>query len=182
MGNLVLGPVVFRGYEIPERIRFGGRQRLTVHRLAGGGRVVDVMGDEDAPVTWSGVFTGPDAAVRVRVLEQLRRSGDVLPLAWEAWRYSVVLEEFDVEGSNPAWLPYRIRACVVESADAVLPAVTAFAFTLAEAAALGAGPGLDERIGVASAALVGEDVAEAIAAAGSLAQLVTARAILGNIP
>lgn len=180
-GKLVLGPVVFQGFEVPERIRFGGRQRLSIHALAGGGRVVDVMGDEDAPVAWSGVFSGPDAAVRVRLLEQLRRAGGPLALAWEAWHYTVILEQFQVEGSNPAWIPYRLSACVVQAAEAFVPVESGFAFTLAEAEALGADAGLDGRIAAASVALVGGDVAGSIAAAGSLARLVTARAFLGNV-
>ena len=183
MGDLVLGPVVFRGFEVPQRIQFGGRQRLVTHRLAGGGRVVDVMGDEDAPVSWCGVFSGPDAADRVRLLERLRRAGAVLPLAWEAWRYTVVLEAFEAEGANPAWIPYRLRACVVASGDMVVPVEAGFVFEVAEAVALGAGSGvgLDARIDGAGSAMASGNVAASIAAAGTLARLVTARAILGNV-
>jgi len=178
--------VVFHGFEIPERIQFGGRQRLVSHALTGGGRVVQVMGDDDAPVCWSGVFSGPDAASRVRLLERLRRAGDVLLLTWGGWRYSVVLEAFEVEGVNPAWMPYRLRACVVASGDVAALVEAGFSFVLAEALALGAGPAeagaaLDERIDAAGMALSGGDVAAAIAAAGTLAQLVTARAVIGNI-
>ena len=179
-GDLVLGPVVFQGFEVPERIRFGGKQRLAVHALPGGGRVVDVMGDEDAPVAWSGVFSGPDAAGRVRVLERLRRAGEVLELSWEGWRYSVILESFDAETANPAWVPYRLRACVVRHEE-VAPSGAGFSFLLAEAVALGAGDGLEDRIGQAGAELGSADIGTAIAASGELARLVTARAILGNV-
>ena len=36
---LLLGPVLFQDFELPERISWGGKQRLTVHRLPGGTRV-----------------------------------------------------------------------------------------------------------------------------------------------
>ena len=68
-GTPMLGPVVFRDFEVPERINLGGRQRLAVHMLPGGGRVVDAMGPDDAPIRWSGTFSGVDAAERVRMLE-----------------------------------------------------------------------------------------------------------------
>lgn len=54
---LVLGPIAFADFEIPERIRFGGNQRLAVHQLPGGRRVVDALGRDDGEICWSGVFT-----------------------------------------------------------------------------------------------------------------------------
>lgn len=179
-GELVLGPLVFRGFEVPERIRFGGGQRLAVHALPGGGRVVDAMGAEEAPIEWSGVFSGPDAALRVRILERLRRGGGVLPLSWEGWRYSVLIERVTVEARNPAWIPYRLRLCVLgEGAgfeeDGVLEAVT-----VAQAVALGAGAELGARIDAAAARLGSDDIATSIGAAGLLARLVTARAFVGR--
>ncbi len=39
---LFLGPIVFADFEIPESINFGGTQRLAIHRLAGGGRVIEL--------------------------------------------------------------------------------------------------------------------------------------------
>src|SRR3954454_21792481 len=63
---------------LPERISIGGRQRLALHELPGGGRVIDVIGPDEAPIRWSGTFSDTDAADRVRVVEQLRRAGDPL--------------------------------------------------------------------------------------------------------
>ena len=175
-GGLVLGPVAFQRFEIPERIQFGGRQRLTVHLMPGGGRVVDIMGADEGPVAWSGVFSGPEAAERVRLLERLRRDGAPLGLSWDGWRFTVVIESFEAEAMNPAWIPYRIRTFVVATdAAAALDAVLAPA-TLAEALALGAGFGVDGRLDAATALLGGSDVAEAIEAAGLVARLVAGRA------
>ena len=175
-GGLVLGPVVFEQFEVPERIQFGGQQRLVVHVMPGGGRVVDAMGADEGPVSWSGVFSGPGAAERVRLLERLRRDGAALALSWDAWGFTVVIESFEAEATNPAWIPYRIKACVVATgALAVLEEALAPA-TLAEALALGFAPGLDGQIDQASAVLLGGDVSASINAAGSMARLVAARA------
>ena len=175
-GALVLGPVLFQGFEIPEQIRFGGKQRLVVHVLPGGGRVVDAMGADEGPIAWSGVFSGPSAAARVRLLEQLRRNGSAVLLTWEGWRYTVIVETFEATSTNPAWIPYSLKTCVVAVSDIVLLEAAIAAGSAIEAASLGAGPGLDGRIDVATGQLGSSDVGAAIAAAGVLARLVTARA------
>jgi len=60
---LVLGPVAFQDFEIPSAINFGGRQRLAVHQLTNGRRVVDTMGPDASEIGFSGVFSGPDATL-----------------------------------------------------------------------------------------------------------------------
>lgn len=176
----VLGPLLFRGFEVPERIRFGGAQRLAVHALPGGTRVVDAMGAEEAPIEWSGVFSGADAAVRVRTLERLRRAGEVLPLSWDGWLYSVVIERVTVEARNPAWIPYRLRVCVLTEGAGIEDDGLLDVVSVVEALALGAGANLVERIDSAAAALVSDDIATSLEAAGLLARLVTARAFMGR--
>ena len=179
MGLLVLGLVVFRGFEMPERVRFGGKQCLAVHALPGGGRVVDAMGADEGAVSWSGVFSGPFAGERVRLLEGMRRAGAVLPLSWQGWRYSVVIESFRAEAMNPAWVPYRLEACVVAVGDLTATEELPQAPSAADAAALGAGPTLAGDIVDATAGLQSGDVRVAIGAAGTLARLVTAQAYMG---
>lgn len=176
IGGLVLGPVVFQDFEVPERVRFGGEQRLAVHTLPGGGRVVDAMGASEAPICWEGVFSGGDVALRIRVIEELRRSGAALPLSWGGWRFTVVVESFEAEAANPAWVPYRIRACVLAVGDVVVPELLPLLPTVAEALALGAGPGVDGRIGAASVALGSAVIGTSIDAAGQLARLVAGKA------
>ena len=176
-GGLKLGPVLFQDFEVPERVRFGGKQRLAVHVLPGGGRVVDAMGADEAPVSWAGVFSGPGAGERAALLDGMRRAGNVVPLAWSGSRYSVVIEMFEAEAVNPAWIPYRISACVVAMGDPVVAELLPDAATLALAGYLGVGPGLDGRIATATTALQSADVSTAILASGTLAQLVTGRAL-----
>jgi hypothetical protein len=87
---LVLGPVLFADFEVPERIGFGGRQQLVIHQLPGGGRVIDALGRDDADISWSGFFSGEDAADRARVVDTLRAQGQPLPLIWDAFYYTVL--------------------------------------------------------------------------------------------
>lgn len=42
---LVLGNLTFDEWSTPERIGFGGKQALQVHKLPGGSRVVDTLVD-----------------------------------------------------------------------------------------------------------------------------------------
>ena len=173
---LALGNVVFNDFEIPEQFAIGGKQKLIIHSLPGGGRVVDAMGAEDAPIRWSGIFSGQQAAERVRILERMRRSGERLILAWDAWRYTVVVQTFEVQIASTWWIPYQIELCVVPDSgtDKVdwLTAATAptLSIGLLTAAAL------DTEIAAAGVGLGSSNLAQAIGAAGSLAQCVTARA------
>ena len=112
--TLTLGPVLFSGFEIPPFLSFGGAQRLAVHRLPGGVRVIDAMGRDDATITWSGIFTGAAASERALLLDTLRGAGLTLPLSWDVFFYSVVISEFTAEYQAGWWIPYRIACTVVQ--------------------------------------------------------------------
>jgi len=120
---LLLGPVSFQNFELPARIGFGGGQRLAVHVLPGGARVIDAMGRDDADIVWSGIFSGGDAADRARLLDAMRVAGSVLPLAWDAFCYLVVIRAFEAAYEKANWVPYRI-SCTVLADQAQSPAST----------------------------------------------------------
>ena len=122
--SLTLGPVAFAGFELPSSITIGGRQRLAIHRLPGGLRIIDALGPDPADIAFSGIFTGPDAAERTRLLDTLRIAGTNLPLAWDAFAYTVVIEHFEADYRSPWWIPYRISCSVLR--DEVAAIVTAF--------------------------------------------------------
>jgi hypothetical protein len=177
-GGLQLGPLLFQDFEVPERLRFGGKQRLAVHVLPGGGRVVDAMGADEEAISWCGVFSGPAASERAALLDGMRRAGDTLPLSWSGSRYTVVIDSFEASAMNPAWIPYRLSACVVAVGDPVVTEALPETATVALAGVLGAGPGVDEGIAAATLELQSADVSTAILASGTLARLVTGRALL----
>lgn len=177
----VLGPVAFQGFEVPERITLGGRQRLAVHTLPGGVRVVDAMGPDDGELAWSGMISGIDAAARVRQLDGMRQAGQALPLGWDGWRFTVIISRFEADCANPWWVPYQISCTVLAEGDlAVVEALPALA-TLAEAVALGAGPGLEDAMAAAGVGLGSAALADVAAAAGSLARLAMAQAFAASL-
>ncbi|MDT7953408.1 MAG: hypothetical protein RQ966_18040 [Acetobacteraceae bacterium] len=174
--SLCLGDVVFSDFEIPETLAFGARQRLVIHELPGGGRVVDAMGSEDAPIQWTGVFAGQQAVDRVRLLEQVVRSGTRQLLIWGPWRFYVIVQEFIAEVTSSFWIPYRIQLCPVADPGLERPDWLASATGPALTTGLLAASALEAAIGLSGAGLASNDIGQAIGSAGDLAQYVTARA------
>ena len=132
---LLLGPVAFRDFEVPSTINFGGTQRLAIHRLTGGARVIDALGRDDADITFSGTFTGSDATLRARLLDELRAAGALLPLTWDIFFYTVVVSRFKADYQQGAWIPYRLTCTVLrdEASALIHTAVSLGADVLADA-------------------------------------------------
>ena len=93
-GAITLEQIVFQGFEVPEYISIGGQQQMTVHKLVGGERVIDVLGDDPADISWSGTFMDNNPWDKVQELEHLRSVGDPLGLQWGKFFYTVVLRSF----------------------------------------------------------------------------------------
>jgi hypothetical protein len=131
---LLLGPVAFQDFEIPSGINFGGKQRLALHRLPGGLRVIDVLGRDDALISFSGIFAGSDATLRARNLDELRAAGIELPLTWDVFFYTVLISDFHADYRNGWWIPYRITCTVLrdEAAALIQPVVSLVTASLAD--------------------------------------------------
>jgi len=150
---LLLGPVLFQHFELPERIAWGGAQRLAVHRLPGGVRVIDAMGRDDRDIAWSGVFSAGDAGLRARAIDLMRAQGWAWPLLWDAFFYSVVISRFDADYSRSNWIPYRITCTVLrDEAEALVETAASLgADALADlASADGMGSGIDFSAAIAA--------------------------------
>ena len=117
---LLLGPIVFKDFEVPAGITFGGSQRLAVHRLPGGSRVIDSLGRDDANLTFVGIFSGSDATLRARAVDELRSLGLPLPLTWDIFFYSVIIDSFQADYLNSNWIPYRISCTVIRDEASAL--------------------------------------------------------------
>ena len=125
---LLLGPIVFQDFEVPSGITFGGAQRLAVHNLPGGGRVIDALGRDDAALSFAGVFSGSDATLRARVIDELRSAGLPLPLTWDVFFYTVIIETFEADYRAGNWIPYRLRCTVLrDEASALIQPVVSLA-------------------------------------------------------
>ena len=109
---LLLGPVVFQDFELPGWVRFGGAQRLAVHQMPGGARVIDMLGRDDAEICWSGVFSGSDAPERARLID-LMRADLTLMLALMMPEFSTS-SAFDAEISAST-RPLKIRSSSLRS-------------------------------------------------------------------
>ncbi len=144
--TLLLGPILFQDFELPASIAWGGKQAVTIHCLPGGTRIIDAMGRDDADITWSGIFSGPDAGLRARAVDLMRADGSLWPLSWDSYFYSVVVRRFEADYRRPNWIPYKI-ACVVlrdeaeEVVETALSLATGLATDLAAASAFN--PALD---------------------------------------
>jgi len=160
---LTLGGVPFQDFEVPEQIRFGGGQRLAVHDLIGGGRVVDALGDDAGEISFSGIFSGNDAAARAQALDAACALGAAIPLVWDGFYYSVVIAEFAAVYTKPWWIPFALRCAVVVDPAATLAALVAPAASLisADLAAAGALAGLSGL----PAGILGSTTATGLAAA-----------------
>lgn len=108
-----LGDFVFQGWEVPEAISWGGAQRLNVHKLPGGERVIDSMGRDDDEITWSGIFLSADASDRADQLDQLRVAGDELELIFAGRNYSVVISHFKADQRKTNHVPYTVSCTVL---------------------------------------------------------------------
>lgn len=117
---LLLGPIVFQDFEVPEKVNFGGAQRLAIHQLPGGARVIDTLGRDDADISFSGTFSGEDATLRARALDELRALGTMLPLTWDVFTYSVVIREFRAQYERPGWIPFHITCTVLRDEAAAI--------------------------------------------------------------
>jgi len=121
---LTLGGVPFQDMEVPEKISFGGKQRVAVQNLIGGGRVVEVLGLDDGEILFSGIFFGTDAASRVQMLDAARALGTALPLVWDSFFYTVIISEFKAEYRKSNLIPFSIVCIVVSDPVASLAAVS----------------------------------------------------------
>ncbi len=128
---LLIGPILFQDFELPPSIAWGGAQALHIHKLPGGARIIDAMGRDDAPITWTGVFTGADAALRARAIDLMRAEGKIWPLTWDTWFYSIVIERFEADFRRPNWIPYRISCAVLrDEAEALAETALSLATSL----------------------------------------------------
>jgi hypothetical protein len=126
---LLLGPISFQDFEVPPSINIGGAQRLVIHRLPGGTRVIDALGRDDADIMFSGIFSGPNATLRARLIDEMRVSGLPMPLTWDVFFYSVIIKKFEADYRCGWWVPYHVTCTVVsdEASSAV-----AFVISLAD--------------------------------------------------
>lgn len=118
------GAFVFTAAEVPEHIRHGGAQALSIDRLIGGRRIVRPMGPDEDDITFSGVFAYQGTA-RSDFLDSVRRRGDLCTLTWDNRRYLVVVAAYRPDYRKPYEIGYAITLSVVSNQTGLLDSVPA---------------------------------------------------------
>ncbi|MCE2574386.1 hypothetical protein [Komagataeibacter sp. FNDCR2] len=106
---ITIGPLTLSGLEVPQVIRDGGTQQVAVHRLPGGNRIIDAVGNDPDRLELSGTFVGPTAITRARMLRQMRIAG--LPVMFTGAGLSltvrIVQYSYDYQQKGVV-IPYRL--------------------------------------------------------------------------
>ena len=92
--TVLLGDIVFQRREVPDHMPWGGEQKLAIHTLLGGTRVIDAMGPNPHPIQWSGLFFGTAATDRARRVDAMKDQGGQVSLHWGSFSYQVVIHKF----------------------------------------------------------------------------------------
>jgi hypothetical protein len=152
-----IGTINLQNFEVPPSVRFGGRYRIMTHTLSGGTRILERLGPDDGDIEFRGTFSGPQAEARMRAINNLRLTGEVVWLTWESFRYPVVIKSFMADYHSPWWISYQIGCLVAHQDGAASPQ------------------------SLALSALVSADLAEAVVAAtGTSIQLAPLQAALST--
>lgn len=107
--GVTIGSVALYGFEVPERMPWGGMQEAVEHRLSGGGKVIDANGAFERPYRWQGVFSGPFASERALALDAIRQAGAPVALTWGEFVRTVLVVDFQCSTERGGfWCPYRI--------------------------------------------------------------------------
>jgi hypothetical protein len=109
-----IGTIDLQDFEVPSSVHFGGRHRLIVHTLSDGRRAVESLGPDDGEISFRGTVSGGDADARIRAINRLRLSGEAVWLAWDSFRYRVVVKSLVMEYQNPWWIPFKVSCVVVD--------------------------------------------------------------------
>lgn len=92
---VILGNLVLTGIEVPDTLQVGGRQMLVVHRLPGGGKVVDALGNDPGRLELKGRFLGPDAQMRAQSVERMRMAGQQVVFSAAGLSVQVWIAQFN---------------------------------------------------------------------------------------
>jgi hypothetical protein len=121
-----LGGVGFQGMEVPERMPFGGSQRVAEHFLPGGGVIIDALGPKERDIEWSGYFTGTSAVSRALKIDAIRQTGSSVMLTWAGFSRKVIIKDFAPDYTRMgAVIPYKITCAVITGASAAKPGLLA---------------------------------------------------------
>ena len=128
---LAIGTLILQGHEVPGRITIGGAQAVTIHKLPGGGRIIDAMGADDGSIAWRGLFMGPDAAQRARSLDAMRIQGTPQILSFGDYTFNVVVIHFEYDYQQcGSIINYRVKTERIPTPSSLTTGVSSLDFVL----------------------------------------------------
>lgn len=105
-----IGTVTLTGMEVPSRLTVGGGQALVIHRLIGGDRIIDAIGNDPDRIELSGTFIGPTAQERAQLIQSLRQAGKPVPFSAAGLSWQVMIRYFRYDyTAKGAVIPYSLQ-------------------------------------------------------------------------
>lgn len=115
---LTLGDFTFKDTEVPEDIKVSTEHRMNIHKMIGGVRIIDMLGPDHQPISWSGWLVGANALNRAITLKQMSDAGVPLNLSWSEFYYQVVIASVEVDFEREYQFEYRITLVVLQDLTA----------------------------------------------------------------
>ncbi|AIG27415.1 LysM domain-containing protein [Brevibacillus laterosporus] len=106
--RVVLGGIELKTFEKPDAIPLGGQQTLAINRFPGGDVSIQNMGPQYRPITWTGIFIGPDAYDRMIRIGNMRTAGKPITFETEKYSFPVVISEFLPDHRTNRRIPFSI--------------------------------------------------------------------------
>lgn len=106
---VTIGSLTLTGMEVPNHIRDGGTQQVAVHKLPGGNKIIDAVGNDPDRLELSGRFVGPTAYERALLLKSMRIAGQPVQFtgAGLSLLVKIVQYSFDYQQKGIV-IPYRL--------------------------------------------------------------------------
>ncbi|MEZ7136820.1 hypothetical protein [Komagataeibacter sp. SM21] len=106
---VTIGGLTLTGMEVPDLIRDGGTQQVAVHRLPGGNRIIDAVGNDPDRLELSGRFVGPTAYERALLLKQMRIRGQPVQFTGAGLSLTVKIVQYSFDYQRKGGvIPYRL--------------------------------------------------------------------------
>lgn len=114
--TLVLGGIAFDDWSTPDKMPFGGKQAMAVHKLPGGARVVDTLGPDEMDIQFTGMMYADNAYGVADALDAIRKSGAQIPLIFAGRFYMVIIAEVVADIRRyPQLMNYHVSCLVVQN-------------------------------------------------------------------
>ncbi|WP_075595566.1 hypothetical protein [Novacetimonas hansenii] len=106
---VTIGDLTLTGMEVPDLIRDGGSQQVAVHKLPGGNKIIDAVGNDPDRLELSGRFVGPTAYERALSLKSMRIAGQPVQFTGAGLSLLVKIVQYSFDYQNKGIvIPYRL--------------------------------------------------------------------------